>query len=617
MGLCKAKRGIAVSMLFYLLLFTVNSFSYGEGHWAQTEMEYLVSKEIISGYPDGSLKPDNPITRAEFIRIVNRVIGSYGTANLSFHDVKETDWFYEDVAKAIKAGYVEGYGDNTFKPNNPISREEVAKIIITAFGLEGEEPRQINSFTDDREISNWAREYVTTLRNKGYITGYPDGSFKPKNPITRAEAMKIIATVGGEIFDAPGTYSKNLDKNALVRTSDVVLKDMHIKGDLYLTIGIGSGEVILENVTLEGRVYITGGSQILIKDSSLRDIVINKVHGLVNVILDNSQASLVLIKEEAKLIAKNATQIESIVAAGESTIDIESGARVGRLSIESKGVEMRVKGSIESLIANEEFILNGQRIVKGTKLSIKDGKILGSKKEAVVDQRRDEYDHRDKKDGKDHKDDEDDDGKDKPIPPDYQFIAQLDKDEYSINEAITIRGKVTKDSIGLKDVDITLKLGYVPITVDQLRTDEKGEFALTFLVPEAIEEGEYKLIIKANEPINMVKELDIKLVGVEEKYEIKAELDKEKYTLDERINLKGQVLEGNIGLANVDITLRLEGYDGIELITVGQFKTGEDGGFNYSFKVPELIESGKYNLVLKVNEPVNRFLQFSMEIIDG
>lgn len=617
MGLCKAKRGIAVSMLFYLLLFTVNSFSYGEGHWAQTEMEYLVSKEIISGYPDGSLKPDNPITRAEFIRIVNRVIGSYGTANLSFHDVKETDWFYEDVAKAIKAGYVEGYGDNTFKPNNPISREEVAKIIITAFGLEGEEPRQINSFTDDREISNWAREYVTTLRNKGYITGYPDGSFKPKNPITRAEAMKIIATVGGEIFDAPGTYSKNLDKNALVRTSDVVLKDMHIKGDLYLTIGIGSGEVILENVTLEGRVYITGGSQILIKDSSLRDIVINKVHGLVNVILDNSQASLVLIKEEAKLIAKNATQIESIVAAGESTIDIESGARVGRLSIESKGVEMRVKGSIESLIANEEFILNGQRIVKGTKLSIKDGKILGSKKEAVVDQRRDEYDHRDKKDGKDHKDDEDDDGKDKPIPPDYQFIAQLDKDEYSINEAITIRGKVTKDSIGLKDVDITLKLGYVPITVDQLRTDEKGEFALTFLVPEAIEEGEYKLIIKANEPINMVKELDIKLVGVEEKYEIKAELDKEKYTLDEGINLRGQVLEGNIGLANVDITLRLEGYDGIELITVGQFKTGEDGGFNYSFKVPELIEAGKYNLVLKVNEPVNRFLQFSMEIIDG
>lgn len=600
MRLWRFNRGIAISILVCLLLLNVSTFSYGEDHWAQAEMEYLLSKGIVSGYPDGQLRPDKPITRAEFVKIINNVIGGFELSTLSFIDVKRTDWFYNEVAKAVKVGYVQGYGDNTFRPNNLITREEAAKIIVTAFGLEYEDISKISSFTDSDKISNWAKKYVAILKSKKYITGYPDGTFRPNNPITRAEAMKMIASISGQIININGEYSIDISKNFLVNTQDVVLKNMHIRGDLYLTVGIGNGDVALNNVTVDGTIYITGGGteSILIKDSDVEKIVINnKLDERVNVVLDNSKVSLVFVNENAKLYAKKYTSIGTIIVAGESKITIGKDVKVDKVQVDSEGVEITVQGNIGTLIANVDFILNGQKISKGTELSLKDGKIIDSKKDHKVS---------------DREDNEDDDNK-----TNYQLIVELDKNEYSIDEVITLAGRVLKNNVGLKDIDITLKLGNIPITLEQLKTDEKGQFIVKFTVPETTEEGQYRLIVKANEPVNIFKELDIKLLGIGEKYKFNVELDKVEYTLNESIIVNGQVLKENIGLSNVDITLRLQDYDRKEIITVEQLKTDITGKFICSFKVPEVTKIGKYYLILKANEPLNDSLEFIIEIIDG
>lgn len=599
----KFNRGIATSILVCLLLFNLNTFSYGERHWAQAEMEYLLSKGIVSGYPDGTLKPDNPITRAEFVRIINNVIGSSKVANVSFKDVKKTDWFYTDVAKAVKVGYVQGYGDNTFRPNNLITREEAAKIIVAAFGLEHEDFNKDSSFTDNHKISNWAKEYVYILKNKKYIAGYPDGTFRPKNPITRAEAMKMITNISGEIINAKGEYSLNVNKNILVNTLGVELKDTRIRGDLYLTVGIGNGDVILNNVKVNGNVYVTGGGteSVRIKDSNINKIVINnKLDNRVNVVLDNSKVSLIYVRENAKFTAKKGSIIETIIVTGESKITIEKDAKVDRVQVDADGVEITVNGTIETLIANADFILNGQKISKGTQLSLKDGKILDSKKDHKYKDRKDDR----KGDRDDHK-------------VNYRLIVELDKNEYDIDEIITLSGRVLKNNVGLKDIDITLKLGDIPITVEQVKTDENGQFTVKFTVPETTKEGQYKLIVKANEPVNLYKELNIKLLRKGEKYKFNVDLSKEKYTLNELITVRGQVLEENIGLSNIDITIQLKDYNGKEVITVEQLKTDAKGDFECSFKVPEVTEIGKYYLILKANEPLNNSQQFTIEIIDG
>src|SRR5699024_11185593 len=113
---------------------------------------------------DGSFRPDNDITRAEFIKIINSVFGYPELGQVDFTDVNEGDWFYDDLAKAVEAGYIEGYSDETMRPNNPITRAEASKIIGMVFDLD--EVASDNNFEDSTQIGDWAKGYVNALKEK-------------------------------------------------------------------------------------------------------------------------------------------------------------------------------------------------------------------------------------------------------------------------------------------------------------------------------------------------------------------------------------------------------------------------------------------------------------------
>jgi hypothetical protein len=95
-----------------------------QGHWAQSQIQTLVSKGVLSGYPDGTFKPDNAVTRAEFATMTNKAFGFATAGSANFSDVKAGDWFASEVGKAQSAGYIAGYPDGTFKPGNQVTREE-------------------------------------------------------------------------------------------------------------------------------------------------------------------------------------------------------------------------------------------------------------------------------------------------------------------------------------------------------------------------------------------------------------------------------------------------------------------------------------------------------------
>jgi len=83
------------------------------GHWAEKQIMGWMEKGFIKGYSDNTFKPNNTITRAEFLTIVNNVFGYKDKAQISFTDVKTSDWYYDEIAKAIAAGYIKGYADGT------------------------------------------------------------------------------------------------------------------------------------------------------------------------------------------------------------------------------------------------------------------------------------------------------------------------------------------------------------------------------------------------------------------------------------------------------------------------------------------------------------------------
>ncbi len=177
-------------------------FSDINGHWAQEQINEWAEKGLTGGYQDGTFKPNNEISRAEFVAMVNRAfaIANNDQANTGFADIKHGKWYYEDVITAKVAGYIGGYADGTFKPDQTITRQEVAGIIIRLLqitpatgGLE---------FSDAGQIPQWARDSVGAVAGAGLMRGMPDNTFAPTKSITRAEAVvsldRALAYANGE-----------------------------------------------------------------------------------------------------------------------------------------------------------------------------------------------------------------------------------------------------------------------------------------------------------------------------------------------------------------------------------------------------------------------------------
>ncbi len=168
------------------------TFTDINGHWAKNQILDFVSKGYVAGYEDNTFRPENSITRAEFVRVLNQVFKFEEKGAENFTDVNNSDWYYNDVCIGAKAGYIKGYEDGTFRPNSPITREEASKILATVLNLKGDGTL---GFTDSNKISDWAKDAVDALSDNGMISGYEDNTFRPNNNITRAESVSLLSRV--------------------------------------------------------------------------------------------------------------------------------------------------------------------------------------------------------------------------------------------------------------------------------------------------------------------------------------------------------------------------------------------------------------------------------------
>lgn len=141
---------------------TTKQFTDIKGHWAEKEINDWVSKGLASGYEDGTFRPNNFVTRVEFVTFVNRAFNLTQTANINFKDVKPTNWFYVEVQKAKAANIISGYNDNTFRPNVPITREEAISIIVRLLVTLKKIPavstfslNYLSNFNDVNNVSDW------------------------------------------------------------------------------------------------------------------------------------------------------------------------------------------------------------------------------------------------------------------------------------------------------------------------------------------------------------------------------------------------------------------------------------------------------------------------------
>lgn len=158
--------------------------SYDAWYWSAVRT--LTASGIVTGFADKNLYPDAMMTRAEFVNMLWKEAGSPTKVSSSFMDTS-ISWAYVPISWASSNNLVSGYPDGTFRPNQPITRAEVAAII----GRWKNVTTSIPEWSDAQ--SSWASGWIGGCALAGYILGYPDGTFKPNDYITRAEDFSILA----------------------------------------------------------------------------------------------------------------------------------------------------------------------------------------------------------------------------------------------------------------------------------------------------------------------------------------------------------------------------------------------------------------------------------------
>lgn len=336
-----------------------------KGHWAEEAILAGVKAGYINGYQDGTFRPDNSVSRSEFSKMLNQALGLSNKVSIQFSDVRSNNWCYGELQKAVSAGYIAGYTDGTFRPNQTITRQEAALMISRVVT----QPTNITSsrnFADSASIGDWARDGVDIVYTKGYMKGDGNNRFSPNARMTRAQVAQVIyQMLKGEnvVSDSTATISSAVTRSNTLFANNVTITE-----------AVGSGAVTLRNCRVLGALTVNGGSMVTLYDTNVNYLAADREDGAIYT-TGNSSAGETVVKagvtlSETSLMGtgfENVTLTGSALASStvklsgtfdkltvqNSTVISHSGGKITQMDITGKSSTVIQKGAVTNLTVEE------------------------------------------------------------------------------------------------------------------------------------------------------------------------------------------------------------------------------------------------------------------------
>ncbi len=355
------------------------AFSDTQGQWASPAIQKMADQGIVTGMPDGSFKPDNSVSRAEFAVLVVKAFKLDNPNGKVFNDTS-AHWANDYITVANACGIVKGYSDTKFGPDDTVTREQMAVIITKAAKLTTS--GKALDFNDNAKVSNWAKDAVAIASAQKVMAGFPDGSFQPQAKATRAQAVMVInnafgiTTAAGDskVYDTAGTYgpadvTATIDGNVRIKAGDVTLQNTVINGDLTIDKAVGEGTVTLKAVSVKGNTYINGGgsNSVYFVDSQTGKTYVKKDSGPVHIMVSGTSAI-------GQLVAQSGANLEETNLSGKGFGDIVvdrqsdgtftlniAGVNVQSLTVISANITIVTNANtrVDSFIANAAVSVTG------------------------------------------------------------------------------------------------------------------------------------------------------------------------------------------------------------------------------------------------------------------
>lgn len=335
--------------------------------WADPYMDQLKQYGVMVGG-----RPNSVITRAEMAAVLNRAFGFRRTGPIPFTDVNKNAWYYNDIVVSFNEGILAGTSRTTASPNAPVTREQALALIGRCLRYE-ESAGEVTDFSDGKTFSNWSGKYVRSALLAGVISGNPSGSFKPKASSTRGEIARMLSVAMGTLVNSSGvTELGGVFGNVTINSPNVTLRNTTIAGDLYLTGGVGLGNVILDNVKVLGRIIIAGGGEgesgeasVLLNNVTARKMLIDPATGqYVSVrALGNTNIPETIVKSNAYIqddVRNNSMGLQKVIFEGPEEGKFTIAGNMKDVTLKSPESTLTVgdtgTGSVSKITVDEEAV---------------------------------------------------------------------------------------------------------------------------------------------------------------------------------------------------------------------------------------------------------------------
>ncbi|WP_283673734.1 S-layer homology domain-containing protein [Butyricicoccus sp. Marseille-Q5471] len=339
------------------------------GKWYEGAMSTWMERGIIKGYEDGSVQPERSITRGEMAVVLDRVMDYQSKAKNSYTDLSTDNYSTDAILGASAAGVLKGYDDGTVRPNEKITREQAAVMLSRVMKLDGTNTASAG-YQDQDKVSSFAVSSVNAMKAAGYMKGDANGNFAPQSAVTRAEIATVLDNIFKGYYNKAETYTGTVSGSAVINTSGVILKDMTITGNLVIAEGVANGDATLENVTVKGAVIVRGGGTNSIHitgNSSIANISAARTDGAVRIAVEGSAVVSTVVADNAVVLdgtigsvtvagaAAPITingKVDSVVVAETAqgaTLKVAEKATVGTLTISAPKTSVEISGTVKTV----------------------------------------------------------------------------------------------------------------------------------------------------------------------------------------------------------------------------------------------------------------------------
>lgn len=336
--------------------------------WMDPYLEKVQEWGVMRGDIQGNLNPNNYITRAEFVTMTNRAYGYTATGKNPYKDATVDDWFYEDLGIAYNTGYFAGTSSNTAAPLANLTREQAATLLGRNMMLQ-EGTGETLTFSDSRELSSWSRHMVESAAKEGFVSGYPDGTFKPQGYVTRGEVASMLVRAVGQPIQDSGVHSLGtVNSNLTITVPGVTLRDTTVNGNLYISAGVGLGNVVLENVDVRGKIVVAGAGE---SEEGEHSVVLRNVEAD-ELVMDSLSDQFVTLRAEGDTDIKNVcarTQVyledmtddgkglQNILLKAEDNTPFQLAGNIKNVRLETSGSTLTIAQGVTKTLTVDEAAL--------------------------------------------------------------------------------------------------------------------------------------------------------------------------------------------------------------------------------------------------------------------